>query len=66
MNSGCIAQAFLGTGKLDVNGQPVMKAMSQQLQSDLCDAAATDQPQHGPLLPKLVFLAVDADEEPCH
>ena len=40
-----------------------MKAMSQQLQSDLCDAEATDQPQHRPLLPKLVFLAVDADEQ---
>ena len=42
-----------------------MKAMSQQLQSDLCcrsgeEPAAT----HRPLLPKLHILAVDADEEP--
>ena len=40
-----------------------MKAMSQQLLSDLCDAAATDQPQHRLPLPKLDILAVDADEE---
>ena len=37
-----------------------MKAMSQQLQSDLCAAAAKDHP---PLLPKLDVLAVDPDEE---
>ena len=43
--------------------QTIMKAMSQQLQSDLCAAAAKDQPQHRPLLPKLDFLAVDPDEE---
>ena len=35
-----------------------MSAMSQQLQSDLCVAAAQDQPQHRPLLPKLDILAV--------
>ena len=40
-----------------------MKAMSQQLQSDLCDAVATDQPQDRPPLPKLDVLAVDAYEE---
>ena len=40
-----------------------MEAMSQQLQSDLCVAAAKDQPQHRPLLPKLDILAVDPDEE---
>ena len=37
--------------------------MSQQLQSDLCVAAAKDQPQHRPLLPKLDILAVDPNEE---
>ena len=40
-----------------------MKALSQQLQLDLCAAAAKDQPQHRPLLPKLDILAVDQDEE---
>ena len=62
-NSGCIAQAFLGTGKLVANAQTKRKAVSQQLQSDLCVAAAKDQPQHRPLLPKLDILAVDPDEE---
>ena len=42
----------------------LQKTMSQQLQSDLCTAAATDQPQHCPPPPKLDFLAVDANEEP--
>ena len=37
--------------------------MSQQLRSDLRVAAAKDQPQHRPLLPKLDILAVDPDEE---
>ena len=41
----------------------IMSAMSQHLQSDLCVAAAKDQPQHHPLLPKLDILAVDLDEE---
>ena len=41
-------------------GQTVMNAMPQQLQSDLCDAAATDQPQHRLPVPKLEILAVDA------
>ena len=41
-NSGCIAQALLGTGKLVANGQTIMKAMRQQLQSNLCVAAAKD------------------------
>ena len=44
--------------------QTSMKAMPQQLQSDLCVAAATEQPQHRPSLPKLDVLAVDADVEP--
>ena len=43
--------------------QTTMKAMSLQLQSDLCAAAAKDKPQHRPLLPKLDILAVDPDEE---
>ena len=43
--------------------QTILSAMSQQLQSDLCVAAAKDQPQHRPLLPKLDILAVDPDEE---
>ena len=38
--------------------------MSQQLQSDLCAAGATDPPQHRHPLPKLDILAVDEDEEP--
>ena len=62
-NSGCIAQALLGTGKPEANGQTKMKAMSEQSQSDLCVAAAKDQPQHRPLLPKLEILEVDPDEE---
>ena len=41
-----------------------MKEMSQQFRSALCVVAATEQPQHRPLLPKLDVLAVDADEEP--
>ena len=44
--------------------QMIMKAMSQQLQSDVCVVAAIEQPQHRPPLPKLDILAVDADEEP--
>ena len=40
-----------------------MSAMSQQLRSDLCVAAAKDQPRHRPLPPKLDILAVDPDEE---
>ena len=43
--------------------QTILSAMSQQLQSDLCVAAAMDQPQVRPLLPKLDILAVDPDEE---
>ena len=70
-NSGCIAQAasisnyreHMGTGEPVAIGQTVMKAMFQQLQPDLCDAAATDQPQHRSPLPKLDILSVDADEE---
>ena len=41
--------------------QTIMKAMPQQLQSDLCVGAATEQAR--PLLPKLDVLEVDADEE---
>ena len=40
-----------------------MKAMSQQLPSDLCVVAATQQPQHRPPLPKLDILAIDAEKE---
>ena len=40
-----------------------MSAMSEQLQSDLCVAAAKDQPQHRTLLPKLDILAMHPDEE---
>ena len=40
-----------------------MSATSQQLQSDICVAAAKDQPQHRPLLPKQDILAVNPDEE---
>ena len=43
--------------------QTIIGAMPQQLQSDLCVAAAKDQPQHRPRLPKLDILAVDLDEE---
>ena len=56
--------ALLGTGKPVANCQTVMKAMPQQLQSDLCDAAATDHPEHRIPLPKPDTLAVDADGEP--
>ena len=48
---------------LHVLCQTIVEAMSQQLQSDLCAAAAKDQPQHRPLLPMLDILAVDPDEE---
>ena len=37
--------------------------MPQQLQSDLCVVAETQQPQHRPPLPKLDILAVNANEE---
>ena len=45
----------MGTGEPVAIGPAVMKAMSQQFQSDLCDAAATDQPQHRPPLPQLGY-----------
>ena len=60
-NSGCIAQALSTSTHPPTVCQTIMKTMSQQLQSDLCAAAAKDQPQHRPLLPKLV--SVDQDEE---
>ena len=41
-----------------------MSVMSQQLHSDMGVAGTSDPLQHGPLLPKLDILAVDADEEP--
>ena len=63
-NSGCIAQALSTPTHSPSLCQTIMKAMSQQLQSDLCVAAATEQPQHRPSLPKLDILAVDADDEP--
>ena len=56
-NSGCVAQALSSLTHSSTT------AMSQQLQSDLCVAAAKDQPQHRPLLPKLDILMVDPDEE---
>ena len=62
-NSGCVAQAFSSPTHSSTVRQTIMSAMSQQLQSDLCVAAAKDQPQHRPLLPKLDILAVDPDEE---
>ena len=62
-NSGCIAQAYSTPTHLPSMCQTIVKAMSQQLQSDLCVVAVTE-PQHRPLLPKLDILAVDADEEP--
>ena len=62
-NSGCVAQAFSSPTHSSTVRQTIMSAMSQQLQSDLCVAAAKDQPQHRPLLPKLDILAVDLDEE---
>ena len=59
--SGYVAQAL--SSLTPTVCQTIMSAMSQQLQSDLCVAAAKDQPQHRPLLPKLDSLAVDPDEE---
>ena len=61
--SGCVAQAFSSLTHSSTVHQTIMSAMSQQLRSDLCVAAAKDQPQHRPLLPKLDFLVVDPDEE---
>ena len=63
-NSRCVAQALSSLTHLSTVRQIIMSAMSQQLQSDLCAAGRTDQPQHRPPLPKLDILAVDADEEP--
>ena len=57
--SGCVAQPFSSLTHSSTVRQTIMSAMSQQLQSDLCVAAAKDQPQHRPLLPKLDILAVD-------
>ena len=63
-NSGCVTQALsLATHSSTVR-QTIMSAMSQQLQSDLCAAGATDPPQLRPPLPKLDILAVEEDEEP--
>ena len=63
-NSGCIAQALNTPTHLPSMCQTIMKAMHQQLQSDFCVVAATEQPQHRPPLPKLDFFAVDAFAEP--
>ena len=62
-NSGCFAQALSSLTHSSTVPQTIMSAKSQQLQSDLYVAAAKDQPQHRPLLPKLEILAVDPDEE---
>ena len=61
---GRVAQALISLNHSSKVHQTITSAMSQQLRSDLCAAAAKDQPQHRPLLPKLDILAVDADEEP--
>ena len=63
-NSGCIAQVLRTPTHLPSMRHTIMKAMSEQLQSDVCVVAATEQPQHRPPLPKLDILAFDADEEP--
>ena len=62
-NPGCVAQALSSLTHSSTVRQTILSAVSQQLQSDLCVAAAKDQPQHRPLLPKLDILAVDPDEE---
>ena len=62
-NSGCVAQALSSLTHSSTVRQTILSAMSQQLQSDLCVAAAKDQPQHRPFLPKLDILAVDPNEE---
>ena len=62
-NSGCVAQALSSLTHSSTVRQTIMSAMSQQLQLDLCVAAAKDQPQHRPLLPKLDVLEVDPDED---
>ena len=63
-SSGRIAQALSTPTHLPSMRETITKAMSQQLQSDLCVVAATEHPQNRPLLPKLDVLAVGADEEP--
>ena len=63
-NSGCVAQTLSSLTHSSTWRQTTTSAMSQQLQSDLCAAGATDPLQHRPLLPKLDILAVDQDEEP--
>ena len=60
----CIAQVLSTPTHLPSMRHTIMKAMSEQLQSDVCVVAATEQPQHRPPLPKLDILAFDADEEP--
>ena len=62
-NSRCITQ-LLSTPSHSLSlYQIIMKAVFQQLQSDLCVAVATEQSPHRPSLPKLDILSVDADEE---
>ena len=47
-NSGCVAQALSSLNHSSTVHQTIMSAVSQQLQSDLCAAAAKDQQQHRP------------------
>ena len=61
--SGCVPQALSSLTHSPTVRQTIMSAMLQQLQSELFVAAAKDQPQHRPLLPKLDILAVDLDDE---
>ena len=60
-NSGCVAQALSSLSHSSSVRQPIMSAMSQQLQSDLCVAGTSNPPQTRLTLPKLDILAVDAD-----
>ena len=63
-NSGCVAQALSSLVHSSTVRQTIMRAMSEQLLSNLCAVGTTDPPQHRLFLPKLDMLAVDADEEP--
>ena len=63
-NSGCVAPTLSSLTHASTWRQTIMSSVSQQLQSDLFAAGATDPLQHRSSLPKLDILAVDGDEEP--
>ena len=61
-NSGCVAQALTSPTQSSTVRQTIMSECPSKLQADPRVAAAKDQPQHRPLLPKLDNFVVDVDE----